>query len=66
MKKRHIKNPVTLTPDQAERLYRASCALDELAYTSHPDSPIPLNTLGILAAQLMQLINENSHFQFED
>jgi hypothetical protein len=66
MSRNHIRKPVTLTPEQAEKIYHARSALcqltDELLDVG---DEIPLNLLVILGDMFHNVIEENGGFQFE-
>ena len=62
---RHIKKPVTLPPEKAERLYVAAEAVQELAeLTEECDDKVPVNLLRILGKELTDVITDES-FPFE-
>jgi len=66
---RHIKQPVTLPPEKAEKLYIAAEAVQELAELSEldPDQrvPVPKNLLRILGKEFSEGLSDVS-FSFED
>jgi len=65
MSRNHIKKPVTLTPEQAEKIYNAGCALCQLADSSDAGDEMPINLLQLLGDTLHNVIEENGGFQFE-
>jgi hypothetical protein len=66
MSRNHIKKPVTLTPEQAEKIYNAGSALCQLAdELLDIGDEIPINLLCILGDTFHNVFEENGGFQFE-
>lgn len=65
----HIRNPVTLTAEQAEKLYHAGMAVAELGdvarQTGGHQLPLPDCLLRILGTQFLDLFEEVGTFHFE-
>jgi hypothetical protein len=62
---RHIRKPVTLPPEKAEKLYVAAEAVQELAgLVEEGDDQVPVNLLRILGKELTDVITER--FPFEE
>ena len=65
MSRNHIKKPVTLTPEQAEKIYNAGSALCQVADSLDIGDEIPINLLQLLGDTFHSVIEENDGFQFE-
>ena len=62
---RHIRKPVTIPPENAEKLYIAAEAVGELAELIDDESKVPVNLLRILGEQFSEGLSDVS-FPFED
>ncbi len=63
--KNHIRQPVTLTPQQAEVIFKAGNAILQISENHQPGNEFPFYALEILAEQLNNAIDENGGFVFE-